>query len=356
MTAIKQASNLDNLLANLPAHIVAFSAAAAGEDDVFSMGATGPRLPRLGIKGKVWHWTGLDGETSAVVDPETGDPVSSLYVALADSRKATSRHYYTSAYEPDTKTPAACFSLDGIKPHEKSPDPQATSCAMCPQNAVGSKVSDQGKKMRACGMKKDIVVVAVSRKGDVILDENGLPQPARLSLPAVSAFNLDRLVKDWKAKTGGRVSVRAIVIKISFNVESAFPEVTFTPIGLLTDDALAAMNDVREDEAVRDWIDGGTTAVEDLTDGDAPAPAPAPAVKAKPAPAPVETPDDDDEPEAPAPKRTRKAKPAPAPAAPSMFEPDDEDDEPEATAPAAAAPAGADKAKAILNRFAAFGK
>lgn len=354
MTAIKQAAPIDNLLAKMPAHIAAF-AAAAGDDDVFSMGATGPRLPRLGIKGKVWHWTGLDGETQPIVDPDTEDPISSLYVALADSRKATSRHYYASAYEPDAKVPAACFSLDGIKPHEKSPDPQATSCAMCPQNQVGSRVSEQGKKMRACGMKKDIVVVPVSRKGDVVVDENGMPQPTRLSLPAVSAFNLDRLVKDWKVKTGGKVSVRAIVIKLSFNVESAFPEVVFTPVGFLSDEALHALEGVRADEAVREWIDGDAAAVEELTDGDA-TPAPAPSGTVAPA----------DEPEAPAPapKRSRrkpKADPAPAaekPApAPSMFEADEDDDEPEAQTQAAAeAPAGVDKAKEILNRFAAFGK
>lgn len=339
MTAITKShvdtSALDTLLENLPAHIAAF---VPDDDAVFAVGDSLPVLPRLSLRGKVWRYVDVDGTETPMVDEE-GSPRAAIYVALVDARPNVSRYYFKNAYDPDVQEGAACFSVDGVRPHEKSPEPQAASCALCPMNRVGSKITEGGKKTRACGMKKDIVVAPCSPKGHV--SESAIP--VRLGLPAVSAFNLDRLVKETRTKSGGKLSIRSLVLKLTFNIESAFPEVQFTPVALLDAESISKLEHMKHDDAVVAWV-GGAVVDEPVT-SDTQADNVAPAKSSEPSPT-----TDEEVPSTP--RRTRKAK---AVVQPTLGAMDDNSAGNDETVHAERTPAStADRVASIIDRFKAF--
>ena len=63
---------------------------------------------------------------------------------------ATTHEYYDQEFSPSGKKPPACVALGydiaTLAPIPQSPDPQCTSCAMCPMNQWGSKGSGKACK------------------------------------------------------------------------------------------------------------------------------------------------------------------------------------------------------------------
>lgn len=262
----------------VPAHLVALR--SVGDDAMFSVPRSGPRFPKIGMRGKVWRIKRDDEEKPVL---ENGAPAPVIYVAFVAAREGFARTLYDREYDPNNESKVLCFSLDGVKPHEKSAAPQCTSCAACPKNKVGSKVTEQGKKTRACGMRKDVLVVPCDGQGNV-LDES----PYLLTLPAVSAYNLDRYAGDVKKASGGAANIMSVVTSLQFNIDAAFPEVQFNAVQFLSPAGAAALVKIVGSDDVQQFLGGevGTPAEEaaepQVTSAPAPAPAPAPVPQEQP--------------------------------------------------------------------------
>lgn len=228
-------------------------------DDAFTAGgAQGPRFPRLGIRGKVFRIKDGENETPLTID---GDPVTTLYVAFVAGRKAFSRAFYEGEYDPDTKSSVVCFSTDGIAPHSQAQSPQCDMCAKCPQNVKGSKVAG-GRKMRACSMKKDVLVVAADAEGNIV-DAT----PHLLSLPAVSAFNLDRHVKDIKKHSNDTVQLQQLVTSLRFDIDAEYPELVFDSVCFLSAKATDTLAELAAHDDVAEFLEGDVPEL--AGDGDA---------------------------------------------------------------------------------------
>jgi hypothetical protein len=140
-------------------------------------------FPVLSIKGKVWRIK-FRGEEYPWLD-DRGYPRPDVDVVIVKAPKHKSKVFYDGGYvEGEGRTPN-CWASDGKVPDADVDAPQASSCAVCPQNVIGSRMTDQGKKTKACGDHKRVIVVPA---GDVANEAFG--GPMLLRVPATSLKTL----------------------------------------------------------------------------------------------------------------------------------------------------------------------
>ena len=180
----------------------------------------------ISIRGSKWHIK-ADGEETTVTNAE-GDPVGSLRLVLLKASPNISKNYYPGGYAPDSNDPPTCSSIDGVTPDPGSPAVQAPSCAVCPQNVIGSKMTDDGKKLKACSDSRRIAAIP---EGD--FKNERYSGAMLLRVPASSLSNLSAYGK--KMKQVG-FPYNTIITRCSFDHEAAFPKIEFNAVRPLTDD------------------------------------------------------------------------------------------------------------------------
>ncbi len=359
---------------NLPAHLRKGNEQARAVAAELAGGVTAS-FPIISYRGKVWRIR-KSGQEVSFLDANQ-DPVQSVELVLVKSNKLPSKTYYEKKYEEgDTESPV-CWSTDGVRPDASVTNKQNPVCASCPKNAWGSRMTEAGKKGRACSDVRRMAVVfadELARKG----------ADAHLFLLRVPPASLNPL-KDYAEKVLGPAGIEyfSIVTRIGFDTQVAYPMLKFSAAvannqpRFLTEAEYDAVNALRDsDEAARmlseepDYAGAGTTDAEDAAppQNEASAPAPAPTngggKSARPQPVAEEDvpivaaandggmeEDDDDDAPAPvvapppvvaaAPKKPRKPK-APAPVAVEAAPVAAPVATPAAPSPAAQAPGGFD--------------
>lgn len=199
--------------------------ALAGDNTDLSAGVRGG-YSVLSIRGSRWHVKVGDEETT-ITDSTTGDPVGSLRLVLLKASPNVSKNYYQGGYEEGANDAPTCWSIDGIRP-DPAADKQADSCAVCPKNVFGSRVTDAGKKVKACGDSRRLAVIP---EGDFKNDVYG--GPMLLRVPASSLSNLSQYGKKMD-KQG--FPYNTIVTRCSFDHTVSFPKLEFNAVRPLTDD------------------------------------------------------------------------------------------------------------------------
>ena len=134
---------LQSMSANLPVF-------AAEELDTGLMALASAAPPRITTKG---------GRISAIIDGAVAaGPVTELdviVIGVFPEARLTSRVFYAGQYKEGENKPPTCFSDKGDVPSQHAEQPQAASCATCPQNIKGS--SSTGGA--ACGYYKRLAVM-----------------------------------------------------------------------------------------------------------------------------------------------------------------------------------------------------
>lgn len=199
--------------------------AFAGDNDDLSAGVRGS-YSVLSIRGSRWHVKAGDDETT-ITDPQTGDPVGSLRLVLLKSSPNISKNYYDGDYVEGSGEAPACWSIDGITP-DPAANKQAASCAVCPKNVIGSRVTPDGKKLKACADSRRMAVIP---EGDFKNEEYG--GPMLLRVPASSLSNLAKFGKKMKSKG---FPYNTIITRVSFDHAASFPKLEFNATRPLTDE------------------------------------------------------------------------------------------------------------------------
>ena len=304
--------------AQLPAYL---NAGVPLSDD---LGSSFMSYPNMSIKGKVF--TLKRGEEKTILKRmeynSTGQLVQSE--AAADSIEVVilraypagnvySKTFYSTGYVEGTDAKPDCYSDDGIAPAADVENKQANKCAICPMNVKGSKVSEAGVVGKACSSSKILAIATPDRLDD----------PIKLRVPGKSTIAL----KDFGELVKKRgFPYQAVVVKIGFLAESAFPDLSFKPAGFLPEDKFLEAMEMRNSDLVEAIVGAAGHTAPALPAPAEEAQAPAAAPVAKPKPAPVKTapkpPVDDDLPtdpkvkvkvEEPAVAPAAAAKPKPAP-------------------------------------------
>jgi hypothetical protein len=260
---------------------------------------SGETTARISIKGSRFRIA--EGGTETVLD------TTNLDVVVVGANPRLSKTWYAKAWTPESEPSSPdCFSLDGVGPDVQATEPQNDLCASCPQNAWGSKVTPQGKQIKACSDQKRLAVVSAD-------DPTG-----PIYLLQVTPAALQGLGKYQKELSLRGIPAEIVRTRVSFDTDASFPKLKFDFGGFLDADTQQEVDKLFGTEEVRqitgELRTAAAPAVPKIASPQQVAPKPAPvAAQPEPAPTPVAE-------EPAAPKRgfgasKKVATPAPAPQA-----------------------------------------
>jgi hypothetical protein len=178
----------------------------------------------IGYKGRNWRLK-YRGEEELLKD-DKGIPLPVLPVVIVGVSPSVSKQFYAKGYVEGSDEAPDCFSLDGVNPDASSTKKQHSVCATCPNNAWGSRISEDGKKGKACSDRRRIAVVPL---GDLKNESYG--GPMMLSLPPTSLGNLANYAAMLERKGA---SLEFVGTKLGFDYDVAYPRITFEAIGWLS--------------------------------------------------------------------------------------------------------------------------
>lgn len=193
----------------------------------------------IGYRGKVWS-TRYQGKETPLMREDGDGPRGSIEVVIIKASSAISKIFYANGYVDGANAAPDCWSADGVKPDGSVQNKQNPTCAGCPRNAWGSRITDAGKQGKACS---DSRRVAVAPLNDLANELFG--GPMLLRVPAAS-------LKDLKSYGDTLNSYQypyfAVATRISFDAKEAFPKFVFSAIRPLTEDEAHMVMELREDK------------------------------------------------------------------------------------------------------------
>ena len=194
--------------------------------------------------------TGTNGTFKRVINGEQiGKAIRGEFNAIiVDALPKVSRVFYAGKYDPDAKpTLPDCWSNLGDKPEPAAGNPQASNCASCPKNVVGSGENGKG---RACRFQRRIaLLIAGDDSGDVY----------QFSVPAKSLFgkgsgNVHPFESYVKFLIANGEGPDTVVTNIAYNLDAETMELQFTPMRGITDEEYNLVQAARRDPATRQMI------------------------------------------------------------------------------------------------------
>ncbi len=212
------------------------------EADELSSGIQGG-FAVIGIRGKnFWHKHRGEEELIKRADDQS-EPATSLELVIVKASPHLSKVYYARGFDQDAAAPPDCFSNDGVRPDPQAATPQCAACAACPMNVFGSRITDNGKKAKACSDSKRLAVVPT---GD--LENEIYGGPMLLRVPAASLS--DMAVYGKKLSSIGQASF-TVSTRIRFAAEEAFPKLVFQAVRPLSAEEGAFIAELRSDPRVQ---------------------------------------------------------------------------------------------------------
>ena len=242
---------------SMPAHIAAFT----GE-----LGSNLPdrqTVPSLSYEGKTWTIS-LDGvKTKLTKKNSDGDdePVSTMKVVVLDCAPRRGRQFYEGTYDPNKIAAPRCWSADGVAPDKNVKDPIASACDKCPNSVKGSKVLDNGNATVACSQHRMLAVVPAGKMDFT---------PLRLKIAITSDWDSqspEEEAKGWFSfskyldmlKSRGCPHTAAIVTKMKFDNNAAYPKIFFSADRWLTPEEVQAIAPTTKSDDVKKLLDNSWT-------------------------------------------------------------------------------------------------
>jgi len=218
---------------SVPAHIRNAFGEASNSD--LSSGVVSGGYAVISYKGNRWHV--VEGGNRTLLTNEDGDPRSSIEVVILKSNPNLSKIYYEGGYEEGSSAKPTCYSNDGHGPANDSTSPQAAKCAICPHNAWGSRITENGSKGKACA---DLRRIAVAPSGD-------LTKAMLLRIPAASLKELSQYADMLNRR---KAPYSAVVTKIGFDPEVAYQRMKFRAVRWLDADELEAVSQTAKSDVI----------------------------------------------------------------------------------------------------------
>jgi len=167
-------------------------------------------MPILHIDGKSFTLV-IDGEKIAI-----GASIQGVIVGVG----AIAKRFYKNTFTGEELSAPDCASANGITPDSAIAESICDKCAMCPNNAWGSKASLTGKHAKACKDYRRIVI-------HIPTDNATSSSLYRLDVPAASLKPLSAYSN--RLSTAG-IPLSAVRTKIGFDIDAIFPKLTFDAV------------------------------------------------------------------------------------------------------------------------------
>lgn len=195
----------------------------------------------MGYKGKVWT-TRYQGVDMPLMREDGDGARGSIEVVIVKAAAPISKIFYKGGYVEGSTAAPDCWSANGVSPDSSVQNKVHPTCADCPMNAWGSRVTEAGKQGKACADSRRIAVVPIAD-----IDNELFGGPMLLRVPAAS-------LKDLKAYGDLLNSYQypyfAVATRISFDPKEAYPKFVFSAIRPLTDDEARKILALRDDKRV----------------------------------------------------------------------------------------------------------
>lgn len=199
----------------------------------------------IGYRGKVWS-TKWQGEEKPLMREDGDGARASIEVVIVKASPSISKIFYESGFVDGSTAPPDCWSTNGVTPDGGSPKKQSPTCAGCPKNAWGSKVTEAGKQAKACADSKRLAIVPLNDMKNELMGG-----PMLLRVPAASLKDL-KTFGDTLQSYGYQYF--AVAVRIAFDVQEAFPKFVFTAMRPLTDAEAAIVLEHRESQQVKNIL------------------------------------------------------------------------------------------------------
>lgn len=196
----------------------------------------------IGYKGKVWSIRYRQADTPLMRDDGDG-PRGSIEVVILKASPNISKVWYEQGYVEGSTAAPDCFSNNGVTPEPASLKKQCATCALCPHNQWGSRITPAGKSGKACADSKRLAVVPA---GD--LENEAYGGPMLLRVPAASLQDLAMFGQKMQQMGYPYYS---IATKISFDAAEAFPKFVFGGLRPLKDEEADIVLAMREGHTVQ---------------------------------------------------------------------------------------------------------
>jgi len=208
---------------------------------------------RISIKGGVFRKMAGGKEIGSIEDRH----MNVIFVKMAHN---ASRTYYTGAYKEGEKVSPLCWSSDSKTPDPEVKTPQAKSCDTCQWSVKGSSPMGTGAACRLSW--RTAVVLPQDPGGDVM----------QLVLPATSAFGKEEAGKFpfrpyIQMLANNNISAGRVITKMQFDTKSTHPRVVFSPVGVVPEAAVRAVQTQKESSAAENAVKL-TVYQQDEADGD----------------------------------------------------------------------------------------
>src|SRR5208282_4278926 len=212
----------------LPAYLQNLPSRNLAQTAISNVGQGSP--PYLSIEGNRFTLVDVTGNTI---------PIQTLHVdvVIVDVNDHVSKIYFdpSKPYDPNTPTPPLCFSDNGIAPSINAGHPQAPTCASCPNNVWGSKISQMGSAVKACADQQKIAMYFPEYSDGVFL----------LRIPPGSFVNW----RGYMAKfAGAGLDPDRVITRISFQ-EKVTGVLTFQSPGYITEQQVGTIAKMIEAKA-----------------------------------------------------------------------------------------------------------
>lgn len=204
---------------NMPAFARTNAGAELNKEAV--QGTGGESINRISLKQSRFRLI-VGGEQVSVIDEPYMD------VVVVRTNPNVSKAYYSSKYDPNKEDQSPdCYSSNGVVPDADVQNKQCDSCANCPMNQWGSKISEvSGAKVKACSDVKRIGIVPAS---------NVEAPMFQIAVPAASMKVWGNYVRMLNQATPA-IPYNGVVTRISFDPDSDFPKLKFEPKSWVTDE------------------------------------------------------------------------------------------------------------------------
>lgn len=180
----------------------------------------------IGYRGKVWS-TKYQGEEKPLMREDGDGARASIEVVIVKASGSIAKIYYETGFVDGSTAPPDCWSTNGVTPDGGSPKKQSPTCAGCPKNAWGSKVTEAGKQTKACSDSKRLAVVPAADMKNEAMGGTMLLRVPAATLKDLKSYG-DTLMQYGYPYYG-------VVTRISFDINEAFPKFVLSAVRPLTD-------------------------------------------------------------------------------------------------------------------------
>lgn len=188
-------------------------------------------MPILSVRGRVFRFK-YRGVEQPIVD-QAGYAIPYLDVIVVKASPLLSKIYYASAYNEGDDNAPDCWSIDGVVPDAQAPQKQCTTCAACPQNMWGSKITPQGNRTKACADSRRLALVPAGDPMNV--NWGGVTM---LRVPPASLADLATYGNSLQA---AGLPYQAVITRLSWDMSVAFPKLTYQFGGMINDEQAKAV-------------------------------------------------------------------------------------------------------------------